>query len=247
MNIKRIFMLHSTSIATIFIGDNTTALAKETVNNETAQSCLQKEPFKQLATSLHLKACFAQHQTHSVDGIAVTEKELSEDTLLGSRDGDFLITNLSNVGLFIKTADCLPIIIIDSRNKAVGIAHAGWKGSVQNIGTAMLTAMRKHYGTNPSDVEVYFGPSVRVCCYAVEEHFKNNLDGVYTAQTMENRNGQWYFNLPLYNALLLQQAGVAESAFNYSLNTCTICNHFYCSYRRDKESVLRQITLVSLK
>lgn len=240
-------MLHSSSTAIIFMGDKIHAVNKDFFNDHTAQSCLQKEPLKKLTAQLNLKACFTLHQTHSADGITVTEEELCKNALLGSKDGDFLITNLAHVGLFIKTADCLPIIIIDSHNKAVGIAHAGWKGSVQNIGTIMLNAMHNTYGTKTSNVEIYFGASAAVCCYKVQEPFIKNLDQTVIKKTITYKNNKSYFNLSLYNQILLERASVPLHAFKYNYHRCTICNPLYCSYRRDKESDLRQITLVSLK
>lgn len=164
-----------------------------------------------------------------------------------SQNGDFMITNLSAIGLGILTADCLPIIMVDTKNHAIGIAHAGWRGSVQKIGPLMLQALQNNFNSKPSDITVYFGPSALPCCYEVDVKFKENLENNLAQKTIINRNGALFFDLPLYNKLLLIDAGIPQENFISTYNKCTLCTSDYCSYRREKDDDLRQITLVSLK
>lgn len=164
-----------------------------------------------------------------------------------SQEGDFIITNCANIGIGVLTADCLPIIMVDKKHHAIGIAHAGWRGSVQKIGPLMLHALQNNFNANPSDIIVYCGPSALPCCYEVDQNFKDNLEKDLVEKTIINRNGILFFDLPLYNKLLLIDAGIPQENFISTYNKCTLCTPNYCSYRTEKDDDLRQITLVSLK
>ena len=67
-------------------------------------------------------------------------------------DGDAIITNEKNVPLLILTADCVPVILVDTGNKAIGLAHAGWRGTYSKICEETLKSMKKNYGTDPKNV-----------------------------------------------------------------------------------------------
>lgn len=173
--------------------------------------------------------------------------ERSEGSTFLQDNSDFLITNNPNTGIGILTADCLPIIMVDTQRHAIGIAHAGWRGSVQKIGPIMLQALQKHFNTKADTITVYFGPSILPCCYEVDKTFKENREKELAEKTIITRNNKFYFDLTLYNKLLLMQAGIPEEHFVFTYNKCTACTPGYCSYRKEKDDDLRQITLVSLK
>jgi purine-nucleoside/S-methyl-5'-thioadenosine phosphorylase / adenosine deaminase len=81
--------------------------------------------------------------------------------------GDGLITNASNILLAIQTADCLPIILVDSKRHAVGVFHAGWRGTVKRIVEKGVGEMRRWYGSKPRDIRAAIGPGIHNCCYEV--------------------------------------------------------------------------------
>ena len=81
--------------------------------------------------------------------------------------GDGLLTETPGLLLGIGTADCLPIILVDSRKKGVGIFHAGWRGTVKRIVEKGVGEMGRYFGTVPGDVQAAIGPGIHSCCYEV--------------------------------------------------------------------------------
>jgi hypothetical protein len=82
---------------------------------------------------------------------------------------DALISDTPDVYLLACFADCVPLLFFDPRRPAVGVAHAGWRGTVAGIASATIRALGEHYGSRPSDIRVLIGPSVGPCCYEVGE------------------------------------------------------------------------------
>jgi YfiH family protein len=81
--------------------------------------------------------------------------------------GDGLVTNVPGLLLAIQTADCLPIILVDPRQRAVGVFHAGWRGTVKRIAEKGVGEMRRHFGSRARDLKAAIGPGVHRCCYEV--------------------------------------------------------------------------------
>lgn len=238
-------MTHSDQLIHIFFGNKLNAVLKSKLLHADAKSSLLISPLTKIKEEFNLKSCFFLQQVHGVDGLVVDEKYMKEKFL--SQEGDFIITNCANIGIGVLTADCLPIIMVDTQRNAIGIAHAGWRGSVQKIGPIMLHALQKNFNANASDITVYCGPSALPCCYEVNQEFKENLEKDLAQKTIINRNGVLFFDLPLYNKLLLLNAGIPQENFISTYNQCTLCTPNYCSYRKEKDDDLRQVTLVSLK
>lgn len=194
-----------------------------------------------------LKSVVILKQTHSTHGFCVTVDNLVALTTAPRHEGDFLCTQLPGVGIGVLTADCLPMAIYDPINHAAAIIHAGWRGTVDGIGAQTLQRMRDSFGTRPEDVQVFFGPCVKPCCYQVSEDFVQHVARFSWADTViERRENGLFFNLPLCNSLLLQEAGVNPVSISYTYNECTICNNAFCSYRRDAAVSCRQLALIVL-
>ncbi len=81
--------------------------------------------------------------------------------------GDGLITRTPGILLGIQTADCLPIILVDMKRRAIGVFHAGWRGTVKRIVEKGAGEMRRWFGTLPRDLKAAIGPSIHKCCYEV--------------------------------------------------------------------------------
>jgi polyphenol oxidase len=81
--------------------------------------------------------------------------------------GDGLITRAPGVLLAIQTADCLPVILVDTKQKAVGVFHAGWRGAVKRIVEKGVGEMRRYFGTLPKNIKAAIGPGIHACCYDV--------------------------------------------------------------------------------
>jgi len=81
--------------------------------------------------------------------------------------GDGLITDTPGLLLGIQTADCLPIILVDPRQRAVGVFHAGWRSTLKRIGAKGVGEMHRHFGSRPGDLQAAIGPGIHSCCYQV--------------------------------------------------------------------------------
>jgi YfiH family protein len=89
--------------------------------------------------------------------------------------GDGLITNTPGLLLAVLTADCLPVIVVDPKHRAVGVFHAGWRGTVKRIVEKGVGEMRKHFGSDPKQLRAAIGPGIRNCCYQVGPEVKDTF------------------------------------------------------------------------
>lgn len=93
--------------------------------------------------------------------------------------GDGLVSAMPGLLLAIQTADCLPVIVADIKNRAVGVFHAGWRGTVKRIVEKGVGAMRLYFGSKPRDLMAAIGPGVHNCCYKVGEEVRENFDSQF--------------------------------------------------------------------
>lgn len=159
---------------------------------------------------------------------------------------DYLITNVSNVGIGVITADCLPIIFFDPINNVVAAAHAGWKGSVQGIAAIVLRVMQQRFGSDRGDIKIWFGPHAKPCCYEVSSNFKENLLQSIADQVLEQRGDQLFFNNALYNELLLKFSGVNSDHIQREYAACTMCSPGFHSRRNDGPMYVGQSSIAWL-
>lgn len=93
--------------------------------------------------------------------------------------GDGLITRLPGILLAVQTADCLPVILVDTKQKAVGVFHAGWRGTVKRIVEKAVGEMRRYFGSLPKHLKAAIGPGIHSCCYhvgaEVRQHFESQF------------------------------------------------------------------------
>jgi hypothetical protein len=93
--------------------------------------------------------------------------------------GDGMITNLPGIALGILVADCFPVLLVDSRNHAVGAFHCGWRPTVKRMVEKGLGIMRYEFGTRPQDVFAAIGPGIQSCCYEVGEELKEKFESQF--------------------------------------------------------------------
>jgi len=93
--------------------------------------------------------------------------------------GDGLITTAPGLLLAIQTADCLPVILVDTKKHAIGVFHAGWRGTVQRIVEKGVGEMHRCFGTRPRDVKAAIGPGVQGCCYQVGEEVRTKFESQF--------------------------------------------------------------------
>jgi hypothetical protein len=93
--------------------------------------------------------------------------------------GDGLITSTPGLVLAIQTADCIPVILVDTKHKAVGVFHAGWRGTVKRIVEKGVGEMFRHFGTRPRDLKAAIGPGIQNCCYEVGEEVRTKFQSQF--------------------------------------------------------------------
>ena len=93
--------------------------------------------------------------------------------------GDGLITRTPGILLAVQTADCIPVVLVDANIRAVGVFHAGWRGTVKRIVEKGAGEMRRWYGSQPRDLSAAIGPGIRACCYQVGEEVRNAFHGQF--------------------------------------------------------------------
>ena len=140
---------------------------------------------------------------------------------------DALITNEKGVTLVTYYADCTPLFFVDIKQKAIGLAHAGWRGTVGRIGEKVVKKMTELYGTNPADIIAAIGPAISVCCYEVD---KPCADNFYALSDLDSSrfvfpkdNGKYMIDLLETNRQILVAAGVKNENITVS-DVCTNCN-----------------------
>ncbi|MGO9575927.1 MAG: peptidoglycan editing factor PgeF [Terriglobales bacterium] len=94
--------------------------------------------------------------------------------------GDGMVTDIPGLVLAVLTADCLPIILADRKRRAVGVFHAGWRGTVKRIVEKGVGEMRKHFQSDPRNLVAAIGPGVQDCCYEVGEEVRTRFESQFS-------------------------------------------------------------------
>lgn len=178
-----------------------------------------------------------------------------DDTNYGKvEDSDAMITNIRNIPMLIFTADCVPIVLYDIKNKAISVIHAGWKGTIKNIVNNSINEMNKRYGTEAKDIFAIIGPSISMKNYQVNEELVQKfveelklIDSSYSDYKIyEKVNDDYYLDLWEINKFMLITSGVdVNNIHNFEI--CTVEeNRNYYSYRLEKQTECRIGTFVEL-
>lgn len=190
------------------------------------------------STGLVIKAIVLPEQMHSANltvfnlgSDAAGEVEKIEET-------DAVVTKEKQTVLAVRTADCVPVIFADKKNRIIAISHQGWRGSLKRLVQNVVTKMRE-FGSSLEDVYVSIGPSINDCCYDVDEdryyQFLSEFNG-YSHKIFLLRKGKRYVNLAFLNYLLLIEVGIQKEHIDH-FPFCTSCDkkRFY-SFRRDNKN-----------
>ena len=168
------------------------------------------------------------NQTHTTNVRVVTKEDcgkgITKDRDYSDVDG--LITNVPGIVLTTYYADCVPLYILDPVNKAIGLSHSGWKGTVKRIGDNTLKLMNENYGTNPKDVICCIGPSICQDCYEISADVANefiNEFGKNNKILYNKGNGKYQLNLWESVKQVFLDAGVEYDNI-YTTDICTCCN-----------------------
>ena len=192
----------------------------------------------------------------------------------GALVGDGLVTNVPEIALGILTADCFPVLIVDTKNKAVGAFHCGWRPTVKRMVEKGLGIMHYEYGTRPEDVYAAIGPGIQSCCYEVgeelqeqfESQFAYAADLFHTVQESDPVREKYpllfmnmrapghgdlctrlHLNLREANRRQLLALGVSEKNI-YALTGCTACEtRKFFSHRAEKGKTGRMLAVIGTR
>ncbi len=159
-----------------------------------------------------------------VHGIVVQKVSRPEE---GGVDADGLVTAVPKLALGIQVADCVPVLLADTRLRVVSALHAGWRGTVAGIVERGIALMQRDFGSKPEDLIGAVGPSIGSCCYAVGDEVRGSFDGAfgYAADLFEERGGEMFLDLAEANRRQMVAAGLKEDAVAI-LGECTGCGRF---------------------
>lgn len=164
---------------------------------------------------------------------------------------DALITAQPGLTLLLTFADCTPLLFFDPRTPAVGVAHAGWRGTVADVGGATVRAMARELGSRPADLLVGIGPAIGRCCYTVRDDVAAAWRGISAGragalQEVGGASDRWQFDLPRANHWLLVRAGVDPARIETS-GICTSCRvGEYFSHRAEQGHAGRCAAMIAL-
>lgn len=180
-------------------------------------------------------------QTHTTNVRKVTKADRGKGVVTAKdyADVDGLITNESGIVLATFYADCVPLYLVDTKHRAIGLSHSGWRGTVGHMGACTLKAMKEAYGTQAGDVVAAIGPSICGDCYEVSgdvaEQFAGAFPNGLAEQFLTPKGGDKYLlDLWKANYFVFLQAGVPKEHI-YVTDLCTCCNPDYLfSHRASK-------------
>lgn len=191
-----------------------------------------KENFKRMTGAIHTSPenLVFSAQTHTTNIRIVTEKDKGKGyvTPLDYQDVDGLITNEPGLCLATFFADCVPLYFVDPVKKAIGLSHAGWRGTVGKIGKLTIEKMGLEYGCQPKDIIATIGPSICQACYEVSEDVIQMVRENYKSDTWadlfyKKENEKYQLNLWKANEIVLKEAGILGEHMAVT-NVCTCCN-----------------------
>lgn len=190
------------------------------------------ENFKRFAAAMGVECenYVFSDQTHTTNIRVVTEKDRGKGF---TKDRDYtdidgLVTNVKGLVLSTFYADCVPLYFVDSKRKAIGLAHSGWKGTVGEIGRKIIETMEKEYGSKAEDILVAIAPSICRKCYEVSEDVASEFMKIFPKEEwvkiMDDKgNGKYQLDLWESNKKILLRSGILKEHL-FVTNLCTCCN-----------------------
>lgn len=179
----------------------------------------------------------ASHQTHTTNIRRVSAEDKGKG-IIRARDYenvDGLMTNEAGIVLVTYYADCVPLYFVDPVHRAIGLAHSGWRGTVNKMGECMVKAMGEAFGSRPEELYAAIGPSICRECYEVGEDVAEQFGKMEEAVITPGKYpGKYQLDLWRANEIILKQAGIPASHIAVT-DICTCHNPEYLfSHRASK-------------
>jgi YfiH family protein len=168
----------------------------------------------------------------------------SQQTAIAGTDA--LITRERGVILSIFTADCLPIFIYDPHTPAIGIVHAGWRGTIAQITKLTINKMAAEFKTEPGNCRVAIGPSICKSCFKVSPVVAEQFSDI-NPEVVVQKESSYQIDLGAFNVWLLQKIGVKPEQI-ITGDLCTGCrNEDFFSYRIEGGTISRMMGIIALQ
>jgi len=164
-----------------------------------------------------------------VHGVRVADADTARDGEVGA---DAVMTNRPGVALMGLSADCALVLVADAVTGAVGMAHAGWRGTLGGVVAGLVGRMSAAYGCRPADMLAGLCPSAGPCCYEVGDDVAGAAREAGASDFVELRGGRTYFDLWRANVEQLTRAGLRAENVQVA-GVCTICDGRFFSVRRE--------------
>jgi polyphenol oxidase len=168
---------------------------------------------------------------------------LDAATSTASDTGDGLLSDRPGVAVGVKTADCVPILLVDSTQRVVAAVHAGWRGSAENIAAAAVAELAARWHTRPESLRAAIGPSIGGCCYEVGAEVARRFEA--WAPGLGGADGPVRLDLRAINETQLRAVGVGNI---WKSSECTFCvSGKFFSFRREREKAGRMVSFVGIR
>jgi YfiH family protein len=180
-----------------------------------------------------------------LDSRAAGAGRLSREEAIPSKDA--LVTDTPGLMLNAFYADCVPLWFVDPVHRAVGLSHAGWRGAVADVAGETVRAMQRVYGSSPSDIFAAVGPSIRGCCYEVDNAVAQHIPKDSESLVASLSPGRYQLDLAKFNRQKLTEAGILANRIEIS-EYCTSCRtDLFFSHRKENGRTGRMTAWIARK
>lgn len=164
------------------------------------------------------------------------------------QDADALVTNEPDTMLVSFYADCVPLYFWDQSQGVIGLAHAGWKGTLTRIAEKMVEQMVSTYQCQSADIRAAIGPAIGACCYEVDKNVAERFIDAGMSDGITAKLGEKYrLDLKQLNRQIMIKAGVLPTHIGTS-QYCTACQQtLFFSHRRDRGQTGRMISWIGMR
>lgn len=177
------------------------------------------------------------------EAVASARRPLRPGKSVSLGPGDALATDRPGVALEVRVADCVPVFAVDPERRAVGLAHAGWRGTLAGVARALVASMADAFASRPADLRVWIGPSIGPECFEVGPEVAAPFRDTFGERVL---SGADRVDLWEANRIDLARVGVAPEAIAVS-RLCTRCRgDLFHSFRGSGGLPGRNLALVAI-
>ncbi len=179
------------------------------------------------------------------DKVNKNEPDFFEEIYEGT---DGLVTNKKNLAICTTNADCIVLMMYDTKKHVIANVHSGWRGTIQKVSAKTIEKMEQIYGCNPKNIICCISPSIRKCHFEVDEDVKNMFENSFKdISKFASKENKWHIDTVKINIEILKEKGVKEENIIDS-KICTVCNsNLIHSYRGSNKHNGLEMGIIELK